>query len=107
MTTAFSEEDIKNAVDDEKMQSYDPTVRLDDLKQKLLLLPDNLFMPGKVIINTLEKLIQEYKKNSPKREYIRRFVRENRRDKKAIIVAKVNHVGIMWNYVLENIIRTL
>lgn len=100
MTTAFSEEDIKNAVDDEKMQSYDPTVRLDDLKQKLLLLPDNLFMPGKVIINTLEKLIQEYKKNSPKREYIRRFVRENRRDKKAIIVAKVNHVGIMWNYVL-------
>lgn len=100
MTTVFSEVDAKKAVADGKVQVYDPGIQLAALKQKLLLLPDNLSISGKTIISTLEKLMNGYKINSPKREFIRRFVRENRRDKKIIIVPKANHVEIIWNYVL-------
>lgn len=98
MTTVVSVKGIEKAIADGKMQVYDPVAQIDTLKEMILLLPDNLSVPGEIITNTLDKLINGYRENSPKTECIRRFIRENRRNKKAIIVPKPNQVELIWSY---------
>lgn len=100
MTTVVSVTGIEKAIADGKMQVYDPVAQIDTLKEMILSLPDNLSALGEIVTNTLNKVINEYKENIPKTEYIRRFIRENRRSKKAIIVPKSNQVELIWNYVL-------
>lgn len=84
MTTVVSVKGIEKAIADGKMQVYDPVAQIDTLKEMILLLPDNLSVPGEIITNTLDKLINGYRENSPKTECIRRFIRENRRNKKLL-----------------------
>lgn len=98
MTTVVSVKGIEKAIADGKMQVYDPVTQIDTLKKMILSLPDNLAVPGEIITNTLDKLINGYRENSPKTECIRRFIRENRRNKKAIIVPKPNQVELIWSY---------
>lgn len=99
MTTVVSIKGIEKAIVDGKIQVYDPVTQIDTLRKTMLSLPDNLSVPGKIVTNTLDKLINGYRENSPKTECIRRFIRENRRNKKAIIVPKPNQVELIWNYV--------
>ena len=100
MTAPFCISEMEDAVNNGKIRVEQPHDRLEKLERRLDALPINLAETAERVGDLLETLYYTVYDASPKREYLKEYIRKHYGHKIAVIVPKAYYADIIWNYVL-------
>lgn len=100
MTAPFCISEMEDAVKQGKIRVEQPHDRLEELERRLKALPGNLTETAEKVADLLETLYYTGYDASPKREYLKEYIRKHYGHKIAVVVPKAYYADILWNYVL-------
>lgn len=100
MTAPFYISEMEDAVNNRKIRVEQPHDRLEELERRLAALPVNLAETAERVGDLLETLYYTVYDTSPKREYLKEYIRKHYGHKIAVVIPKAYYADILWNYVL-------